>query len=85
MNMLKRLIYPFVKRYALNFLDEKNPVEKQNKLFQDKLKKQSKSVIGKKLGITRNTKIKDIPLTRAQYAWLNPCLRFGSYRPYAFA
>lgn len=60
--MFKSLIYPFAKCYALNFLNEKNPVEKQDKLFQGKLKKQSKSVIGKKLGTTNNSKIKDIPL-----------------------
>ncbi len=67
MHMFKSLIYPFAKRYALNFLNEKNPVAKQFKLFQGKLKKQSKSVIGRKLGITNNSKIKDIPLTRYEF------------------
>ena len=67
MHMFKSLIYPFAKRYALNFLNEKNPVEKQDKLFQGKLKKQSKSVIGRKLGITNNSKIKDIPLTKYEF------------------
>ncbi len=69
--MFKNLIYPFAKRYALNFLNERNPQEKSYNLLKKKLSHQSKSVIGKKLGITSKSKIEDLPLTK-----------YGFYKPF---
>jgi hypothetical protein len=58
-----KLLFPALRYYALSYLKNRNPEEKQLKLFRDKIKLQSDTNIGMKMGLTRDTDPFDIPLT----------------------
>jgi len=60
---LGRGFLPLIRRYALGFLKEKQVEKKQKELLKSKFMKQSKSVIGEKIGITPGCSIESLPLT----------------------
>ena len=64
---LFKIIKPIIKHKTINFLKNPNWPTKNKKLLQNKLKKQHQTNIGKKLGITQNPDIKQIPLTGYQF------------------
>lgn len=64
---LIRLMKPLIQRRALSLLHEKNIEEKLENNVSEKIKKLSECNIGKKLGVKRNTPIKEIPLTGYEY------------------
>lgn len=58
-----RILSPFARLYALNFLNEHNVDEKQEALLKEKLKRVSRTKIGKDLGVTSGSSIEKLPLT----------------------
>ncbi len=65
-----RLLKPLVKRRAVDFLKDPSWAKKHQALLTEKLSKQSKTGIGKKLGIEATSGISDIPLSG--YAFYEP-------------
>ena len=57
------MMKPFLKYYALKFLGEKDIPGRQEQLLREKIKKASRTNLGRKLGLRPNSKIKEIPLT----------------------
>jgi len=57
------MMKPFLKYYALKFLGEKDIPRRQEQLLREKIKKASRTNLGRKLGLRPNSKIKEIPLT----------------------
>ncbi|MFH1180016.1 MAG: hypothetical protein V1710_06630, partial [Candidatus Bathyarchaeota archaeon] len=64
---MKQILYPFAKRYALNFLTDKNYLQKQEALFKKKLERQKNTNIGKKMGLTQTENIAKIPYTKYEF------------------
>lgn len=64
---MKKLLLPFAKGYALNFLGEEHVADKMESLARDKLRKQSKKKIGKAIGMTPETPLKKLPLTGYEF------------------
>lgn len=65
-----KILKPIVKRKAIDFLKDKDWPTKNRVALKEKLLKQSKTEIGKKLGISADSKITDIPLSG--YAFYEP-------------
>ena len=66
-----RILYPFVKYYALRFLHESRVEQKQERLLRKKLVRLSKTRIGRELGVTPDSAIEQLPFTS-----------YGFYRPF---
>lgn len=66
-----KILYPFAKYYALRFLNERNVEKRQEGLLREKFRVQSKTNIGRELGITPNSSIERLPLTS-----------YGFYKPF---
>lgn len=65
--MMKQILYPFAKYYALNFLTDKNYFKKQEKLLANKISKQKNTNIGKKMGLHQDVKRESIPYTKYEF------------------
>ena len=66
-----KIIYPFARYFALRFLNESRVEQRQEGLLREKFRVQSKTNIGKELGVTPESSIKQLPLTS-----------YGFYRPF---
>jgi hypothetical protein len=66
-----KIIYPFAKYFALRFLDESRVERRQEALLRKKFRIQSKTNIGRELGVTPDSSIEWLPLTS-----------YGFYRPF---
>lgn len=58
-----RLMKPLIKRKAIDFLKDKEWISKNRVALSEKLAKQSRTTIGKKLGIVKGVSIKNVPLS----------------------
>ncbi|MCW4012356.1 MAG: GH3 auxin-responsive promoter family protein [Candidatus Bathyarchaeota archaeon] len=65
--MLKQVLFPFAKKYALNFLTEKNYLKKQERLFNEKIAKQKNTNIGKKMRLDTLSNNASIPCTKYEF------------------
>jgi len=59
----KRILYPFVKRYALSFLHEDRVDKKQESLLKKKFRRACNTKIGREMGVTPHSSIEDLPMT----------------------
>jgi len=58
-----KILYPFAKYYALRFLKESRVEQRQEGLLREKFRRQSRTRIGRELGITPSSSIDQLPLT----------------------
>jgi hypothetical protein len=65
-----KILYPFAKHYALRFLKESRVEQRQEGLLRDKFRRQSKTRIGRELGVTPDSTIERLPLT--SYGFYSP-------------
>jgi hypothetical protein len=65
--LTSRAISPFLKRYALSFLHEKNIQRKQEQLLRKKFRKIQYTSIGKKIGVQLNSSVERLPLTSYEF------------------
>ncbi len=66
-NFLNILLKPFLQYYALNWLKEKNYSEKMDAKISSHIGKVAGTGLGKKLGVTHNSNIREIPLTHYKF------------------
>jgi hypothetical protein len=62
-NIVAKILYPFVKRYALSFLHEERVDEKQEKLLKEKFRRAYRTKIGKEIGVNPKSSINELPMT----------------------
>jgi len=62
-----KLAKPFIQRRGFSFLHVKNLEEKMNSQVSVKIKKLANCTIGKKLGATKGSKLRDLPFTAYKY------------------
>lgn len=58
-----RILYPFVKHYALRFLQADRVSQRQRRLLKEKFRRASKTKIGREMGVTPQSLIEELPLT----------------------
>ncbi len=66
-SFLKKLVLPFAKYYALNFLGEERVAEKMEVLFRKKMRAQANTKIGRRIGLTSESVIGKLPLTGYEF------------------
>ncbi|MCK4582785.1 GH3 auxin-responsive promoter family protein [Candidatus Bathyarchaeota archaeon] len=65
--LVMRAAKPLIKKFALDFLKERNVSAKEDTLIRKKIKRVARSGLGKKLGVEQNTRIEKIPFTGYDY------------------
>ena len=65
--LVMRAAKPLIKKFALDFLKERNVSAKEDTLIRKKIDRVAGSGLGKKLGVEHNTKIEKIPITGYDY------------------
>jgi hypothetical protein len=69
--IVNEMMKPFLKYYALRFLGENDIPRRQEQLLREKIRKASRTSVGRKLGLRPDSKIKETPLTF-----------YGFYKPF---
>ena len=65
--LVMRAAKPLIKKFALDFLKERNISAKEDTLIRKKIDRVAGSGLGKKLGVEQNTRIEKIPFTGYDY------------------